>query len=141
MRAVHSRAHSLIHIKKPRIGSLDTGIVGARAKNQGENPMRKARSTAVLGLIYAILTMPYSYNVLAADAARGRALYVRHCQSCHAPGIHGKTARTPATREELRAIVEDFGKRAGIEWTTADVDDVMEHLNTMAYRLPGNGKH
>ena len=70
------------------------------------------------------------------DAARGRVLYERNCGTCHAPGIHGRTARTPITRDELRMLVDTFRRQAGLGWTREEIDDVVEHLNTMSYRLP-----
>ena len=101
---------------------------------------RVERSSAASVLLCAILILPHSQHAAAADAARGRILYTRHCESCHAPGVHGHTARTPATRDELRAVVGHFGKRRGLQWTDADVEDVVEHLDTMSYRLPKSGE-
>lgn len=70
------------------------------------------------------------------DAARGRVLYERHCITCHAPGIHGRTTRTPITRDELRMLVDTFRRQANLGWTRDEIDDVVEHLSIMTYRFP-----
>jgi mono/diheme cytochrome c family protein len=98
------------------------------------------RSYAASVLLCAVLILPHARDTQAADAARGRVLYTRHCESCHAPGVHGHTPRTPATRDELRAVVDQFRKRRALQWTDADVEDVVEHLDTMSYRFPKSGE-
>ena len=74
------------------------------------------------------------------DAAHGLALYNQHCIACHTPGIHGRTTRLPMTRDELRMLVDTFRRQAGLGWTREDIDDVVEHLNTMVYRFPSEEK-
>jgi|ERR1043166_452779 mono/diheme cytochrome c family protein len=74
------------------------------------------------------------------DAARGRVLYNQHCSACHTPGIHGRTTGLPITRAELRMLVDTFRRQAGLGWTREEIDDMVEHLNTMVYRFRSEEK-
>ena len=90
-------------------------------------------------VLFAILLAMIAFSAAGAggpDAARGRVLYDRHCITCHTPGIHGRTARHPITRDELRMLVDNFRRQASLGWTRDEIDDVVEHLNTMVYRFP-----
>ena len=73
---------------------------------------------------------------LAADAARGRALYENHCQQCHTPKIHGRANKLPLNRNELRLIVDDWRRQVNLPWTPEEVEDVVEYLNTTRYKYP-----
>lgn len=96
--------------------------------------MVSKRGYVALALLLAVTAFPTS-GADRPDAARGRILYDRHCQTCHAPGIHGRTESMPATRDELRMLVDTFRRHAGLAWTRDEIDDVVEHLNTMGYRF------
>ncbi|HET7158635.1 MAG TPA: cytochrome c [Burkholderiales bacterium] len=93
----------------------------------------RARSAFALSLMLIALETPGADGP---DAARGRLLYEQHCISCHAPGIHGRTTRTPLTRDELRMLVDTFRRQANLGWTRQEIDDVVEHLSIMTYRFP-----
>ncbi|MGZ5092293.1 MAG: c-type cytochrome [Burkholderiales bacterium] len=84
------------------------------------------------------LTAFHAAGAAQPDAARGLVLYQRHCEVCHTPAIHKHSARAPITRDELRMLVDAFGRQRGLMWTRDDVEDVVEHLNTMSYRFPSD---
>ena len=70
------------------------------------------------------------------DASRGRVLYEKHCTVCHGPGMHARRDRIPATRDELRMLVDHFRRQANVGLTRDEIDDIVEHLNIMQYRFP-----
>jgi len=72
----------------------------------------------------------------AQDAARGRGLYEKHCITCHTPGIHARRDKLPATRDELRMLVDHFRRQANLGLTRDEIDDIVEYLNRTRYRFP-----
>jgi mono/diheme cytochrome c family protein len=71
----------------------------------------------------------------APDAARGRALYERHCESCHTPGIHARREQLPVTRDELRMLVDTFRRQANLGLTRDEIEDIVEYLNRTRYHF------
>lgn len=73
-----------------------------------------------------------------ADAARGRALYENHCESCHAPKIHSRANKLPMTKHEVRLLVDDWRRQVNLAWTPEEIEDVVEYLNLTRYHFPAN---
>lgn len=72
------------------------------------------------------------------DPQRGQALYENHCQFCHTPKVHSRPNKLPVTRNELRAIVNNWQRQQNLGWTDSDTEDVVEYLNRTKYRFaPG----
>ncbi len=69
------------------------------------------------------------------DTARGRALYENHCQVCHSSTVHARVNRLPATRAEVRDMVEKWQAQQKLSWSNSEVDDVVAHLNQTWYRF------
>ena len=69
------------------------------------------------------------------DASRGRALYENHCQVCHTSKVHARTNRLPATRAEVRGIVEKWQAQQNLTWGVSEIEDVLEYLNRTQYRF------
>jgi mono/diheme cytochrome c family protein len=69
------------------------------------------------------------------DVARGRALYENHCQRCHSSSVHKRVNRIPATRAEVRQLVEQWQSQQKLLWGTQEVDDVVEFLARTQYRF------
>lgn len=69
------------------------------------------------------------------DAGRGKALYENHCVVCHTSKVHARVNRLPATRAEVRGIVEKWQAQQNLVWSASDVDDVVEYLNRTQYKF------
>lgn len=69
------------------------------------------------------------------DPQRGQALYENHCQFCHTPKVHSRPNKLPVTRNELRAIVNNWQRQQNLGWTDSDTEDVVEYLNRTKYRF------
>jgi len=71
----------------------------------------------------------------AGDAGRGQLLYENHCTVCHTSVVHIREQRKATTREEIRSWIVRWQKELGLQWTTGEVDDVLEYLNDDYYKL------
>lgn len=69
------------------------------------------------------------------DATRGRALYENHCVVCHTSKVHARAKRLPATRIEVRDIVEKWQTQQNLSWSSQDVADVVQFLNNTQYKF------
>ena len=100
----------------------------------GKPPPYFARSAAYGIFIMAAFaaSAPSSFG---ADVTRGRALYENHCEYCHTPKIHMRAKRLPATRDEVRLIVDDWRRQVNVAWTPEEVEDVVEYLNVTRYKF------
>lgn len=74
------------------------------------------------------------------DAARGRALYERHCASCHTAEIHARREQLPMTQDELRMLVDTFRRQANLGLTRDEIDDIVEYLNRTRYHFAPDQK-
>jgi cytochrome c5 len=96
-------------------------------------------STAVLAAILVSTAVAFAGgDARAADGARGRLLYENHCKVCHTSVVHVREERKATTREEIQTWIWRWQKELGLQWGTAEVDDVTEHLNNRYYRLGSN---
>ena len=96
----------------------------------------RAARNAVFWLFAAAAALPYASSAAGADAARGRALYENHCQSCHTSNIHSRAKKLPITKHEVRLIVDDWRRQVNLPWTPEEVEDVVEYLNVTRYKYP-----
>ena len=93
-------------------------------------------SSATLAAILAPTALAFAGGeARAADAARGQLLYENHCKVCHTSVVHVREERKATTREEIQSWIWRWQKELGLQWGTAEVDDVTEHLNNRYYRL------
>lgn len=84
--------------------------------------------------VMAMTAMPLlTYGQEIPDPERGRALYENHCVVCHTPRVHSRPDRLPASRDELRGIVENWQQSERLHWSRQDVADVVEFLNRTRY--------
>ena len=74
---------------------------------------------------------------VAADAARGKALYENRCDGCHDKSVHNRIARKATSYDEIRGMVERWSRQVGGgSWTGEEIDDVTRFLNERYYNLP-----
>jgi mono/diheme cytochrome c family protein len=92
--------------------------------------------TAWHALATALAAALATGSALAADPARGRALYEARCGNCHNESVHNDAARKARNFEEARRRVADFGARLDAGWSAAQIDDVAVYLNERYYRFP-----
>jgi mono/diheme cytochrome c family protein len=90
------------------------------------------------GIAVCVFAILYASSSYGADASRGRALYENHCQFCHTPKIHTRPNRLPATKNEVRLLVDDWRRQENLAWTPEEVEDVLEYLNVTRYHFPPN---
>lgn len=112
----------------------------AAASNRSPDVVRAVRHTSIAqlatrGLFIAAMLAATAAPSFAADVARGRALYENHCEYCHTPKIHVRANRLPATRDEVRLIVDDWRRQVNLGWTPEEVEDVVEYLNVTRYKF------
>ena len=74
-------------------------------------------------------------NARAADAERGKLLYENHCKVCHTSVVHVREDRKAGSREEVRTWIQRWTKELGLQWGSAEVDDVIEYLNERYYKF------
>ena len=92
--------------------------------------------TARRALVAALAAALATGSALAADPARGRALYEERCADCHNESVHNDAARKARNFEDARRRVADFGARLDAGWSAAQIDDVAVYLNERYYRFP-----
>ena len=93
-------------------------------------------STAALAAILVSTALAFAGgDARAADAVRGQLLYENHCKVCHTSVVHVREEREASTREEIQTWIRRWRKELGLQWGTAEVDDVTEYLNNRYYRL------
>lgn len=71
----------------------------------------------------------------AADAERGRELYVQRCGACHGRSVHSREARVAKSMVEVRGWVKRWSDTLGLGWGADEVEDVSLYLNDTYYRF------
>ena len=77
-----------------------------------------------------------AFPAIAADAARGRALYESRCDGCHSTGVHERASRKATDFEGIRTQVARWNAQLGGSWRREEIDDVAVYLNDRFYRYP-----
>ena len=70
------------------------------------------------------------------DITRGKLLYSLHCISCHNEQVHWQANKKVSDWPSLLVQVKLWQGMANLKWTTADIDSVAKHLNTLYYHYP-----
>jgi hypothetical protein len=96
-------------------------------------------TATVLAILMATTLLFASGHTRAADAGRGRLLYENHCMVCHTSVVHVRERRKAASREEIQTWIQHWRKELGLQWGTAEVDDVTKYLNDRYYHLKTEG--
>jgi mono/diheme cytochrome c family protein len=69
-------------------------------------------------------------------ASRGQLLYQNHCIACHATSVHWRDRRLVTDYGSLIAQVGRWEQNAGLGWSSEEILDVVQYLNTTIYRFP-----
>jgi mono/diheme cytochrome c family protein len=75
-------------------------------------------------------------DAVAADWARGRALYQTACDACHTANVHWRDNHKVDSWASLVGEVARWQKNAGQRWGQAEIVDVAGYLNDRFYHLP-----
>jgi hypothetical protein len=83
------------------------------------------------GLAAAIPSVSY-----AADPERGRSLYENHCTQCHESLVHVRQHRRATSLDAVRYQINRWRGVLGLDWSSAESEDVLHYLNDQYYRYP-----
>lgn len=71
-----------------------------------------------------------------APPSRGELLYTTHCIACHSASLHWRERRLATDFAGLIAQVGRWEKNTGLGWSSEEILDVVQYLNTTIYRFP-----
>lgn len=98
-------------------------------------PIHPSFNATVLAVFTTVVLLFWIGAARAGDAERGRLLYENHCTVCHTSVVHIREDRRATSREEIRNWIDRWQKELGLQWTSAEIDDVLEYLNDRYYLL------
>ncbi len=68
--------------------------------------------------------------------SRGELLYTTHCIACHTSELHWRDNRRAFDWNSLNAQVRLWQGNTGLQWSEADIADVVGYLNDRIYHYP-----
>lgn len=71
----------------------------------------------------------------AANYERGRLLYQNHCTTCHTSVLHLGAGRKARSLLEVYREIIRWQTHLDLGWSTQDMIDVLQYLNTEFYRF------
>ena len=75
------------------------------------------------------------------ERSRGELLYSTFCVSCHTTEAHWRDQRIVTDSKSLRFQVRRWQTNAGQNWSDADIEEVVNHLDRLYYKYsPTSGK-
>lgn len=77
----------------------------------------------------------FSQSAQAENQERGRALYENQCESCHEGWAHSRSNRKAKSLAELRSRTAGWSEHSGLDWSSEEIDDVVEYLNDQFYHF------
>lgn len=86
-------------------------------------------------LVCAAAGMMYSLPTQAANQERGRALYENQCETCHDGWAHSPAHRKARSLADLRRRTAAWSTHGGLDWSSEEIDDVVEYLNAHFYHF------
>lgn len=100
--------------------------------------MDQQRFLLNMGLLLLALAC-YASQAKAADAitnpAQGKKLYETHCFSCHDSKIHTRPETIIHSFSALKKRVQFCQNNSQLNWSAAQIDDVVAHLNDTFYKF------
>lgn len=88
----------------------------------------------VLAALAGVITMARSQGPPA--QSRGQLLHSTHCINCHTSQVHGRDDRVAHDWNGLKAQVRRCQSNASLQWTEADITEVVRYLNEAIYHYP-----
>lgn len=68
-----------------------------------------------------------------APSSRGELLYLNHCLECHESTIHIRKTHHATNINAVRGEVTRWAKQLKLNWSTYDIEDVVDYLNHHYY--------
>jgi len=65
---------------------------------------------------------------------RGQLLYENHCRGCHEKSVHSRTEKSAKSKDDIKYWVIRWATELKLEWSTEDVDDVVDYLDKTFYQ-------
>lgn len=96
------------------------------------------RTTTHAALLLALCCLPGA-SVVAQDKlerSRGELLYSTFCASCHTTQAHWRDKRIVTDLKGLREQVRRWQGNTGQNWSDADIEEVVNHLDRLYYKYP-----
>ena len=78
------------------------------------------------------IAAPFSY---AAEKNSGKALYEKHCLSCHAEEVMTRPNHRVKDLKQLHNQVRRCELSLGLRWFESDIDQVTDYLNLNFYKF------
>jgi hypothetical protein len=98
--------------------------------------MKRVALVHILPAVIAALVLAMPGAAVAADTARGKALYETRCNVCHNTSVHQSTSRKATSFEGIRMQVTRWTRELGGSWDDGDIDNIAVYLNDLYYKLP-----
>ena len=74
-------------------------------------------------------------SLSAQDYVRGEALYENHCKECHEALAHTRHGSKINSVGDIRSWVRSWSIHTRLDWSTEEIEDVADYLNSRFYRL------
>lgn len=91
--------------------------------------------SAVLRVSVSVLLGAMGLAISAQTQSRGELLYSTHCIACHTKQMHWRDQRVATDWGRLKAEVRRWQGAAALNWSEADIDEVVRHLNESMYHF------
>jgi cytochrome c553 len=88
----------------------------------------------VLALCAGLTTVAVAQDKAARP--RGELLYSTFCVACHTTQAHWRDKRIATDMQRLRDEVRRWQRNVGQNWSDADIEEVVQHLNRLYYKYP-----
>lgn len=88
----------------------------------------------LLGAIVYSVVVTSSVFAQATSPLRGMELYENHCTVCHASKVHIREKRKAKSLAQVKTWVERWAKELKLQWTDAEIKEVLSHLNRRYYK-------
>ena len=88
-------------------------------------------ATAINIAVISAVNTPLSAD----DFKRGEALYENHCKECHEGLAHTRHGSKINSIDDLRSWVASWSVHSRLDWSSEDIEDVSDYLNSRFYHL------
>ena len=68
------------------------------------------------------------------EHTRGQLLYENHCRVCHDQSVHKRAGHRAHSKGEINYWTTRWSKELELNWSTQDIDDVVDYLQNTFYQ-------
>ena len=98
-------------------------------------PQNKARQIKFGLFATTIMFSLASGAALAADAAKGKALYEKNCLGCHDDSVYKRADRRIESKEALTKQITGCQHAANAKLSKGQINDLAQYLNSTYYKF------